>query len=513
MVRIHALGMGLVAALVANVATAQDRPTITVAVQDLPPTMEPTRETSNVGIRIMKNVYDKLVEYDYNNNMELVPGLASSWEVSEDFQTFTFQLREGVKFHNGDVLTAEDIAFTFGPERMMNEDAPAYGATRNYFGAVSSVEATGPLEVTFKTSEPDPYLLKKLGVWTGEVINKRSYLEAGDWDSWSQNPIGTGPYKVTEVKNNDIIVTEAFDDYWMGAPVIERIEWREVPEVSARIAGLTAGEYDVITDIPPDQLSTFENEADLAVEGGPIYNFRVILFNQNHDIMKDVHLRRALAKAIDRQLIVDTLWNGKTVVPVSHQWPEFGDMYLADFEPGYSYDPAEAKAELAQSGYKGEELLYPIVNNYYTNEVAVAEILIEMWRQIGINVKLEVKENWDQVGEANPMIRNWSNSMPFPDPSAGLWRLWQPAYTERQYWGPYTPDGWGDLGQTLVQSTDLAERKDAWREMLETWSWKDPGGTMLYQNGVFYGRRADFPWKAYQSQYMDFGPRNLTSLN
>ena len=501
--------LALVAAFAMPLA-AQDRPTVVVAVQDVPATMEPTRELSNVGIRLMKNVYDKLVEYDYNNNMELVPGLATAWEINDDFTEFKLTIRDGVKFHNGDTLTAEDVAFTFGPERMMNEDAPAYGATRNYFGAVTSVEVTGPMEVTFKTGEPDPYLLKKMGVWSGEVINKRAYLEAGDWDSWSMNPVGTGPYKVVEISNNDEIVLEAFDDYWGGAPAAEAIEWREVPEVSARIAGLTAGEYDVISDIPPDQLSIIEGEEDLAVEGGPIYNFRVVLFNQNHEIMQDVHLRRALAKAIDRQLIVDSIWDGRTVVPTCHQWPEFGDMYIDGYEPGYAYDLEAAKAELALSSYNGEEILYPIVNNYYTNEVAVAEILVEFWRQAGINVKLEVKENWDQVREADPMIRNWSNSMPFPDPSAGIWRLWQPSYTERQYWGPYLPEGWAEAGETLVQSFDLEERRAAFTQILDTWCYGDPGGTMLYQNGVFYGKKADLPWTAYQSQYMDFAPRNFS---
>jgi peptide/nickel transport system substrate-binding protein len=225
--------------------------------------------------------------------------------------------------------------------------------------------------------------------------------------------------------------------------------------------------------------------------------------------MRDVNLRRALALAIDRDLIVETLWGGRTKVPSGHQWEQYGDMFLDGVE--WTYDPAKARELVKASSYKGEELVYPVVNNYYTNEVATAEILVAMWADIGVNVRMEVKENWKQVNATPPDIRNWSNSMPFPDPVAGLWRLWRPAYVSRQGWN-WNPPGWAEGGAVLDESTDPAARKKAWGDILAIWMERDPGGTMLYQNAVFYGKKKNVDWRAYPAQYMDVGPYGLPSV-
>lgn len=490
-------------------ASAQDYKydQIVVAVTALPGTLEPTQDTSIVGLRIMYNLYNKLIEYDQLNNMSVGAGLAETWEFT-DPKTLTLHLRHGVKFHDGTDMTAEDVAFTFGPERMSAPQAPAYGATRAYFANIASVTAKDDYTVEMKLKEPDAFLPMRLGAWTGEIISKDAYIAAGGMDGFAKQVVGTGPYKVGEIKPGESIELDAFPGYFRGAPAARKVIFKAVPETSTRVAGLLSGEFDIVTDIPPDQLPVIDNAKGVKTVGGPILNHRLLIYNQdgaNAERMKDVHLRRALSLAIDRQLMVDTIWGGRTVVPRGHQWPEFGETFVDRAIPEYSLE--KAKAELAQSSYKGETLQYPLVP-YYTNGVPYAETMAQMWAAAGINVKVTVVESNAQRDAMRPDIEDWSNSLPYPDVGAGLWRLWQPANLEKIKIA-WRDDEFVKLGRIVEFSQDAGERRDAQARMMDIWENTNPGGTMLHQNAIFYGMRNGLDWQPYALQAMDFGPQNL----
>jgi peptide/nickel transport system substrate-binding protein len=168
-----------------------------IGVQANPDTLEPGREYSNTSWRVHANMYDTLIGMDVRDGFKLKPALATSWRRIDE-RNVEVTLRDGVKFHNGDVLRAEDVVFTFGPERMSSENAPTYALTRPTLGRIEKVEATGPMSVRFTARGPDPLLERRIAHFPSQIISKRAYLAAKDFDAWQQAPVGTGPFRIKE---------------------------------------------------------------------------------------------------------------------------------------------------------------------------------------------------------------------------------------------------------------------------------------------------------------------------
>ena len=165
-----------------------------------------------------------------------------------------------------------------------------------------------------------------------------------------------------------------------------------------------SGEYQFACDIPPDQIAGIEKNAAFEVQGGTILNHRLTVFDKNHAQLANPLVRRAFTHAIDRQAIVDSLWAGRTRVPKGLQWEFYGDMFNADWSVP-AYDPKLAQDLLKQANYKGDPIPYRLLNNYYTNQVATAQVLVEMWKAVGLNVQIETKENWSQIMERDAEAR------------------------------------------------------------------------------------------------------------
>src|SRR5918998_4614646 len=233
-----ALGAGAVTmATPLRHARAQSRPTLTIAVDNLWSNMAPINGLATTSGRIFPNFYDALIERDFlsdPNGLNLQPKLATKWEQNGNVWTIT--IREGVKFHNGAELTAEDVAFTLSSDRLWGPK-PFEPRGRSFTGGFKRVEATGKNTVEIETERPDPNVPGKLTGNIGFVVPKKYYLEVGV-DRFGQAPIGTGPYKVTTFRSGEVMVLDAFDEYWGGPPPAQRLVWRIVPEFAARLAGV-----------------------------------------------------------------------------------------------------------------------------------------------------------------------------------------------------------------------------------------------------------------------------------
>jgi len=532
-------GVAILASLLPTLPSlADDRPEITVAVQQIVNSgaLDVLRERSNVGGRIFYSFYEGLIDFERQNlELPLKPGLAESWKQVDD-KTVELKLRPNVKFHNGDVMTADDVVFTFSPERFGTLDAQqeARKEGRTLFaGSVSQVSGKVPppevsavalrswpnldrvekvddLTVRFVSKVPDPTLQGRIARGGAEILSERAYQEAESWIDFARNPVGTGPYKVVEFKPDNVLLLEAHDDYWGGEPPIERLRFVVVPEVASRVNGLLSGEYDFITDVPPDQIGTIEANSEFEVVGGPITNHRLMVFDKNNGPMRDPRIRRAMTHAIDRESVVEALWDGRTRVPAGLQWEYFGDMFLADWKvPEYDLDLARRLVQ--EAGYNGEPIVFRVLNNYYTNQVSTAQINAEAFRQIGLNVQIEMKENWQQIfdPEAGPrMVRDWSNSAPFPDPVASIVNQ-HCQNGQQQQVGEWSNDEFNKLCIRLETSTDLEERRKTFRRMLEIAEREDPAYTVMHQNAIFYGKRKDIEWKWSPLQSMDFRAENF----
>jgi len=207
-------------------------------------------------------------------------------------------------------------------------------------------------------------------------------------EKFAIKPIGTGPYKLAEIKRGNYVRFEAFDDYWGGRPPAKSITVRLVPELAGRIAGLVSGDFDLITDVTPDLIDTIKGYKHLEVRRVNIENQRMLIISTLHPITKDKRIRHALVYALDREKIIETLWHGETTVPKPFSYPAYGKYYNPYRDPR-PYDPERAKMLLKAAGYKGEPLNFRVTKGYYANYENAAQIMVEMWKEVGINVKLD----------------------------------------------------------------------------------------------------------------------------
>ena len=491
-------------------AQTDPRPKLTVAVADLPAGLEPARDMGNVGTRISYSLFDTLIRRDFlsapgGSGAALVPSLALEWHRASP-QELVVKLRPGVRFHNGDELTAEDVAFTFSAQRMWGPK-PEIVDARNYFGVLDAVDVIDKYTVRFHTRGPDVLLEQRLASWAAWIVNRRAYVAQGI-DGFARNPVGTGPMRVRRFLPDTEAAFDAFDEYWMGKPTFQSVTFRKVPEVATRVAGLVSGEFDIITNLPPDQITTLDAYPKVESRSVVLANAHLLIYDMRGKAMGDRRVRQAIGLAIDRKLLVETLWNGRAVVPNGHNYPEYGDMYL----PGHElrFDPDRARALLREAGYKGERITYRTLPNYYTNALPAAEILLEMWKAVGLNVELQVVESFKQMDAPGLQIGNTSNSIRLPDPLGSLWVSWGPdsgAQLKKQ-WLPDSAAAFNAAGRALQVETDPARRRTLAETMLTAWETEAPA-TILYQPLESYGVRRSIKWQPYTFYYMDLRPYNL----
>ena len=507
----------LPAASLPRVAIAQSdtRPVITIAVQKISNTgtLDPLREqSSNASERWVASVLETLIARNQQGKLERVPGLATEWRRIDD-ATVELKLRPGVKLHNGDDFTAEDVAFSFGPERMFGKalppDIPAIA--RRHWPALSRVDIVDKLTVRFVNATPDVTMEGRLSAGGSEIVSRRAWLEGGTWQANAHRAVGTGPYKLRTFEPDASLILDAHDDYWGGRPPARTLRFLEVPEAAARIDGLYAGEYQLACDIPPDQIAGIEGNGKFTVPGGLVLNHRIVAFDKHHPALVDPRVRLAMAHAIDGQAIVDALWLGRTRVPPGLQWEFYGDMFIPNWHVP-AHDAARARALLKAAGYKGEKIAYRVRNNYYEVEIPTAEILEEFWKAVGLNVAIEVKENWGEVlNRAGPRgVRDWSNSAVFDDPVSSIVNQHGPNGAQ-QLNGEWSNDEMNRLSPELESSTDRARRKQIFARMLQICEREDPAYIVLHQNAVFTALPKTMKWRAPPSFFLDFSSRNFST--
>jgi ABC-type transport system substrate-binding protein len=273
-------------------------------------------------------------------------------------------------------------------------------ARRNW-PALEKVEVVDRHTVRFVNRTPDVTMEGRLARYGSDICSRRGFESAASWLDWARRPITTGPYMVAEFRPDVSLTLLAHDQYWGGRPPLRQIRFVEVPEVSSRINGLLSGEYQFACAIPPDQIAGIERNRAFEVQGGTILNHRLTVFDKNHPQLRDARMRRALTHAIDRQAIVDALWAGRTRIPKGLQWEYYGEIFHADWEVP-RFDPAEARRLLREANYRGEPIPYRLLNNDYTNQVNNAQIVVESFRAAGLNVQIEMKENFSQVTARTP---------------------------------------------------------------------------------------------------------------
>ena len=498
--------------LSAPVKAQDERPDLRIAVNALPGTLEGIEHMGNITIRMTYNVFDHLIFRDFlgdgsGKDTGLMPGLAESWSRVDD-RTIELKLREGVLFHNGQELTSDDVVFSLSPGR--GHGYAAVMPVDNFLGKVSHVIPVDRYTVQIVFKKPDPVIEQRIATYGFFIVPAREYITVGK-DNFARNPVGTGPYMLDEWVEGEYIRYKAFDDYWGGKPTAASLTFIAVPEVSARVAGLVSGEYDIVVNIPPDQYATIEGYDDLKMAPIVLDNTHLLVF-VNDGPLKDKRIRQAMSLAIDRDLLREALWFDKNMTPNGHQMPSY-PLYMADY-PEWEYSPEKAKALLGEAGYDNEEIVYRLPLNYYLLSLEAAQAVQQMWQEVGLNVKLEPAENWSQALAPGVHVHPTSNTHFLPDPSGPLAIAHGPTsgiQMNRQYpdrsWP--APARFNELIDTFETKFDTQVRKDAFWEALEIWQDETPA-TMLYNPLEGYAMRANINWKPYSLYYMDFRPYNLS---
>jgi peptide/nickel transport system substrate-binding protein len=494
-------------------AAADDRPALVVAVNELPRGLEPAETHGNVDIRVTYSLFDTLLRRDFSSDAgTLKPLLAESWKRLSP-TVVEVRLRRGVVFHSGEPFDADDVLFTFSPERLTGANA-AIPDGRQYFGHLKEVQKIDSHTVRFVTVEPDPVFEQRLASYASQIVSHKQWQKyRSDDPKWMQqalrevrwNPVGTGPLKFSGWKKDQFVALEANERYFLGRASVRSVTFREVPELSARIAGLASGEFDIVVDVTPDQVPVIQRYKDLETQTITLENSHVVVFNSNASALGDKRLRQALSLAIDRKRLRDALWQGKNYTPNGYQLKTFGAMYNPE-RKGYVYDPERARALVKQSGYDGRTLSLRAIPNYYLNGIEAAQVLLEMWKAVGINVKLDLMDNFKQVRSKGAEMHLWSNTYRLPDPSGAIVILYGPnSGMQKGYKFWNAPAGFNEAASQVLGSDDTKTRYAAFQKMLDIFEDEMPI-TMLYNPSYTYAYKRKLDWKAAPILYMDFRP-------
>ncbi len=499
-------GAATLVILMAGGAMASD---LKVAVQAVPASIDPASENSNVSLRVIYSVYDTLVKTDFRDGGKLKPALATSWTII-DAKTVEFKLRPNVKFHNGETLSADDIVATFSPVRIgLDPNIPV--ESKAFLGGIDHVEIVDPLTVRIHMKKNDAIILQRFANFPSQIISAAALKSSASYQDFAAKAIGTGPYKLKSFKPGDKVVLEKFEGYW-GEPkaAADEVTFSVVPELSTRVAGLVSGQFDLITEVGPDDIKQIDAGKNTKVVGGPILNILCLFYDSTNDVLADPRIREALNLSIDRVKLVNSFYGGRTEVPHGWQMPSFGDMYLAD-RPLPEYNLQKAKALLKEAGYNGAEIVYR-TRNYYTKQIETAQILQSMWKAAGLNIKLEIKENGAQVfaDDDRRMIVDGSFSAYYPDPLGQFWRRFgqDTTYANGKYW-KVDPDMVA-MGDELATSIDTARRREIFGKMLDKFD-KEPNGAVLYDLAAFMGERSDrVSLRVLPNEYLDLTTDGLS---
>lgn len=499
-------GMLAVAGLAPR-AKADERRRLTIGMSGFPPAIEPVLFNHTATRRVVPQLFETLIAFDHGRNMTLRPALAERWERTGD-RSLRLSLRRGVTFHDGSPFTASDVAFSLGPEHLLGPGQAGRTIAMQTLDTIDRVEIVDDYTVIVHTKAGDALLEQRLAAWGAEIVGKRAFDAAGSWDKWTAAPVGTGPYRIVSQKLDLNVVLAAHDGYWGGKPHFQGVEFRIIPELASRVNALVTGEIDIITDVPPDQFSDVSRRPELEVAGGAVQNIRFLGIDQDGPVLKDARIRRALSLALDRKLFVEALWHNRVPVPNGFQMPSFGPGYIEDFPP-LAYDPDLARRLVRESGYGGEPITYKLLNNYYTNQVAGAQTMIEMWKAVGLNVQIEMLESFPQIYRkpVNAIFDSSSTAI-FPDQLGQAWREFGPFGTLPKQVGIWKNEEYFKLGAALKETVDVSARRTILRRMLQIVHVEDPPCVVLHVSGQFYGKRKEVPWIPGQTLDLNFGPFN-----
>jgi peptide/nickel transport system substrate-binding protein len=446
---------------------------------------DPHFSTSSNDIRVSFNIFDNLTSRHPDGTLH--PGLATQWEKTGP-TVWQFKLRQGVKWHNGDPFTSADAKASI--ERTYDPAAKTLVAT--VFTTIERIEAPDPFTLVIHTKKPDPLLAARLAFYGGQIVPKKHLAQVGP-EAFNTKPVGTGPVRFVSWTKDDRLVLEANPDYWGGKIDAERVIFRPIPETAPRVAALLKGEVDAITQLPPDQWTRVNQNSTTRGVGALYAGLYVLAVNSKVKPLDNPLVKQALSLAIDRSSIVKNLWRGRGLIPNS-PIAKGDNHYDAGLAP-LPYNPGRARERLREAGYKNEPIVIETTVGYVANDKAMSEAIAAMWKDVGVNVVVEVIEysvRAQKNREKSFKGLFWSDpTSTLGDPDGMMWRLLGPGGPQ-DYWRHPEFD---ELGNAARFSLDEKFRDEAYKKMTRIFLEHNPWIVVIQPNED-YGLQ----------KYVDFKP-------
>lgn len=402
--------------------------TIVIGLPEAPVSLDPADHRSRPSETILRNMFDGLITRDTRSGVHME--LAESMEWTDD-QTLSIQLRQGVLFHNGTEMTADDVVFTF--ERIILENQIEYpevhsSPRKGLIAPLESIEKTGDYSVVMHFNAPWPPAMQLL---VHQQIVPKAYIEEVGTQGFVENPIGTGPFKFVSASDGlEEVVMERFDDYYGGSPDLEpvgpacvsRVIFRVIPEASTRAAALLAGEVQIIQSVPSDLVGRLGENENVEVKTAPGTQPKWVELNVNQPPFDDVLVRQALNYALDKELIIQEIYDGRAVALPGSLSP-FNNFVNESLQP-YPYNLERAQELLAEAGWSdtdgdgivdkdGQPLSFTI--DTLEEHRSLAEAVANLYQEAGIDASVRfweysVVQPMLLAGERQAYLDDWGDS-------------------------------------------------------------------------------------------------------
>lgn len=457
----------------ATAAPAPTEKTLVIAIGADATLLDPESVMNNESGFIMSAIFDGLTKYDKGTS-EPGPGLAESWDVSADGREYIFHLRQGVKFHDGTDFNADAALAEI--DRVTNESNEYYVYNQDgvssfakfTWGMVTGTEKIDDNTIKITLSEPhSPFLASLAMAWSG-IMSPAAVQQYGF--GVSDHPVGTGPFKFVEWVRNDHVTLEANKDYWGGAPKLDKLIFRVVPESSVRLLKLEQGEVQILADVNPEDYTRIKDNKDLVLLEQPGLTINGLTFPNDTAPFDDVRVRQAFNYAVNKGEMNEFLYKNAAVTAATGMPPILMG-YPKDLQP-YEFNPEKAKQLLAEAGYPdgftAKMLTYENPRGYNPVGIKMAVAIQEYMANVGVTLNLETLE-WGTFLATRRSIDNhdmgmvgWSGDN--GDPDNFLYEMFStdmiPSGNTAHYSNP-------DLDAILIKArtvTDPAERASLYEQ-------------------------------------------------
>ena len=471
----------LAAALCTPAIAQQAKDTLSVDLPGQPATLDPHLQWDTDSYTVYRNIFDNLVTRDPSG--KIVPQIATAWTYRSPTE-IEFTIRTNVRFHDGTPLTAEDVAYTV--RRITNPEFKSPQLSQ--FDSIQAAEVVAPDKVVLRTQKPYPALLAQLVKLS---IVPRAYVEKVGAERFNLEPMGSGPYRFGSWQRGVRVTLQANDAYWRGRPPFRTVTFQMVPDEATRIADLRSGRADIIRSLNPDSAAALRSETRLRLLPAATERIGYLFVNAQAGPTKDVRVRRAIAHAINRDLLISALLAGfGNPVNIVLTPANFG--YVPDIQ-GYDYNPARARELLREAGAANAELSFLTSPAY---DQRVVQAIQQMLQEVGLRVTIAVYDH------PTFLRRRQGNPEEAGSLSTGLWScacqdadgVIFPLFRSGSIWAKYSNPQFDAAVDAARVTVNEPERLRHYRRAFEILR-EDVPGVGLYQAYAIYAARRELQWQ------------------